>query len=221
VFTKGFDVPDVLCGISARPYRKSFSSHIQQIGRVMRPSPGKEFALWLDHAGNVLRFWDDQSTLFASGVAELVSGNPDKKARKESDTDKAQDILCCARCSFVLPRGAQACPACGHESKRRNMVEVEAGVMVTVGGKQQPAVGKLEYLGDREAVWRMLTDMALERKGSDIEAAQKFAQAQYRNIYGEFARRRVDNTIPMPCSMALHTLVQSSIIRWAKSRAMA
>lgn len=49
VFTKGFDVPDVLCGVSARPYRKSLSSHIQQMGRVMRSAPGKDFGLWLDH----------------------------------------------------------------------------------------------------------------------------------------------------------------------------
>ena len=187
----------------------------------MRPSPGKEFALWLDHAGNVLRFWDDQSALFANGVAELVSGNPDKKTRKESDTDKAQDILCCVRCSFVLPRGVQACPACGHESKRRNMVEVEAGVMVTVGGQQQPAAGKLAYLQDRDRVWRMLADYAMWRKGEDTEAAQKFAQAQYRNIYGEFARRRIETTERIEASAELEKLVQSNIIRWAKSRATA
>ncbi len=46
---KGFDVPDILCGIGAQPYRKSFSSHIQMIGRAMRSAPGKQFALWLDH----------------------------------------------------------------------------------------------------------------------------------------------------------------------------
>lgn len=49
ILTKGFDVPDVMIGISARPFSKSFSSHVQQMGRVMRPHPGKEFALWLDH----------------------------------------------------------------------------------------------------------------------------------------------------------------------------
>ena len=54
---KGFDVPDVLCLIGARPYRKSLAAHIQQIGRVMRPSPGKEFALVLDFAGNVHGFY--------------------------------------------------------------------------------------------------------------------------------------------------------------------
>ncbi|TIT06446.1 MAG: helicase, partial [Mesorhizobium sp.] len=52
VLTKGFDVPDVMCGISCRPYRKSFSSHIQEMGRVMRVAGNKEFGLWLDHSGN-------------------------------------------------------------------------------------------------------------------------------------------------------------------------
>lgn len=48
VLTKGFDVPDVLIGISCKPYRKSLSSHMQEIGRVMRPIPGQEKkALWL------------------------------------------------------------------------------------------------------------------------------------------------------------------------------
>lgn len=47
ILTKGFDVPDVMIGVSARPFSKSLASHIQQLGRVMRSSPGKEFALWL------------------------------------------------------------------------------------------------------------------------------------------------------------------------------
>lgn len=49
ILTRGFDVPDVMVGVSARPFSKSLSSHIQQLGRVMRPCEGKEFALWLDH----------------------------------------------------------------------------------------------------------------------------------------------------------------------------
>lgn len=47
VLTKGFDVPDCLVGISCKPYRKSLSSHMQEIGRVMRSAPGKDKALWL------------------------------------------------------------------------------------------------------------------------------------------------------------------------------
>lgn len=49
ILTRGFDVPDVMIGVSARPFSKSFSSHVQQMGRVMRPCEGKEFGLWLDH----------------------------------------------------------------------------------------------------------------------------------------------------------------------------
>jgi superfamily II DNA or RNA helicase len=49
ILTKGFDVPDVMIGISARPFTKSLSSHIQQLGRVTRSWPGgdKSFAVWL------------------------------------------------------------------------------------------------------------------------------------------------------------------------------
>ena len=47
ILTRGFDVPDVKIGVSARPFSKSLSSHIQQMGRVMRPYEGKDFALWL------------------------------------------------------------------------------------------------------------------------------------------------------------------------------
>lgn len=47
ILTRGFDVSDVMIGVSARPFSKSFSSHVQQMGRVMRPHEGKDFALWL------------------------------------------------------------------------------------------------------------------------------------------------------------------------------
>ena len=36
ILTKGFDNEHVMIGVSARPFSKSFSSHVQQMGRVMR-----------------------------------------------------------------------------------------------------------------------------------------------------------------------------------------
>jgi superfamily II DNA or RNA helicase len=47
ILTKGFSVDDVHIGVSARPFSKSLSSHIQQMGRVMRNHPTKQFARWL------------------------------------------------------------------------------------------------------------------------------------------------------------------------------
>lgn len=47
VLTKGFSVDDVMIGVSARPFSKSLSSHIQQMGRIMRTHPSKEYGTWL------------------------------------------------------------------------------------------------------------------------------------------------------------------------------
>src|SRR5690606_16724047 len=94
VFTKGFDVEDVLCGISARPYRKSLSSHIQQMGRVMRRAPGKDYGLWLDHSGNCLRFRDDTQSIFQDGVSTLDDGKMEDKARKEPTEKERAELRC-------------------------------------------------------------------------------------------------------------------------------
>lgn len=219
VLTKGFDVPDVLCGVGARPYRKSFSSHIQQLGRVMRPSTGKSFALWLDHGGNVMRFYDDHMALFADGVATLSDDSPDRKTRKEEkEAGSAEGKICCVKCKFVLQPNQLTCPACGHARRRQSLVEAEPGVMVTIDGVAKPANGRHAFLADRDAVWSQLAQLALERKQGDQEAAQRFAQAQYRNIYGEFARRKVETTDLVVPSAELVGLIRHNVIRWAKSR---
>lgn len=214
---KGFDATDAMVGISARPYRRSLSSHIQQLGRVMRPHPGKSFALWLDHSGNILRFKDDVDDIFENGVGELDDGHRDQKMRPEP-TEKKREEIRCQGCGFVLPASAVVCPACGKERTRRSLVETVPGVMVEIGGKRVEAAGKYEFLKDRERIWRELCALALIRKQGDYESAQKFAQAQYRNFYGEFARRQIQNTELLEVSPQLEKLVRSNIIRWAKSR---
>ncbi len=114
---KGFDVPDIQCGIAARPYRKSLAAHIQQIGRVMRPAPNKDFALWLDHAGNYLGFLDETLEFFAQGVNELDDGERGRVVRKQF---RATEAPKCHRCGYVwgLDEEADLCPSCGLERGR-------------------------------------------------------------------------------------------------------
>ena len=219
VFTKGFDVPGVAIGISARPYRKSLSSHIQQIGRVLRPSPSKDFAVWLCHSGNIMRFKADMDDVFANGCGSLGDGEYDAKARKEPTAEERAEIRC--SCGYVLSPAMRVCPACGKERVRLSQVETKPGVMVEVGGKKVEAVGKYEFLRNPEEVWRQLVHIGLTRKQGDEEAARRFAQAQYRNLFGSFARRSIDNTEPLPPTRELVGLVQHNIIRWAKGRARA
>lgn len=48
ILTRGYDQTDVEHVILARPLKKSFSSHVQMVGRGARPHPGKEFCIARD-----------------------------------------------------------------------------------------------------------------------------------------------------------------------------
>jgi hypothetical protein len=214
VLTKGFDVPDVLCGISARPYKRSLSSHIQQLGRVMRPSPGKTFGLWLDHSGNALRFREDVETIFAAGFEGLDDGEMERRSRKEP-TEKDREDFKCGGCGYVMPMYAAVCPACGKERSSRSLVETVAGEMVALGhiGKSLPPA-----FNDRRAVWRQIIDYSMQRK-RDQDAARKFALAQYKNIYGAWPKGMdFDPAHADTCTLPVANRIRSNLIRFAKRR---
>lgn len=54
VVSEGFDCPKAACAILLRP-TASESLYLQQVGRVLRPSEGKDHAIIIDHVGNVPR----------------------------------------------------------------------------------------------------------------------------------------------------------------------
>jgi superfamily II DNA or RNA helicase len=112
ILTRGFDVSDVMIGVSARPFSKSFSSHVQQLGRVMRPNDGKEFALWLDHSGNFLRFREDWDHLYTEGVQNLEEGGSEKAKREPSEKEKKEAK--CPKCAELWVSKTNVCHSCGH-----------------------------------------------------------------------------------------------------------
>lgn len=129
ILTKGFDVPDVMVGISARPFSKSLSSHIQQMGRVMRSHPGKEFALWLDHSGNYLRFLDDWSSIYSLGPGPL----DDKREKvKREPTQQEKEAAKCPKCGHLWG-ASNSCPHCGFVSQRQSLIVVKPGEMQELG----------------------------------------------------------------------------------------
>ena len=114
-FVKGFDVKDVLCGIDARPNSSSLSEVIQKMGRVMRSSPGKDYGLWLDHAGNMAGWYADECEIWENGVERLPDLAVPKKSRKEGR--ERQDVACLGY-GYVLPPKAGSCPYCGKPRSR-------------------------------------------------------------------------------------------------------
>lgn len=210
VFTKGFDVPDVLCGIAARPYRKSLSSHIQQMGRVMRAAPGKEFGLWLDHCGNVLRFRDDVDDIFAHGASDLDDGKREDRVRKEP-TPKERDDFRCA-CGFVLTPRDETCPACGRDHKRHALVENVAGEMFEIDAKRANLTlawgDKIEFMG------------ALKAYAAQHRYAQGWAAHKYRERFGVWPNDpRVKNAELCQIAPEVASWIRSRAIRYAKRRA--
>jgi DNA repair protein RadD len=126
LLTKGFDVTDVCVAVSARPFSKSFSAHVQQLGRIMRPHEDKDTAIWLDHSGNYLRFKDQWDELCSEGVSALDDGA--EKTKKEP-TDKEKEAAKCPACGHLWNQSSDVCAHCGHVRARRNDVVNVPGEM--------------------------------------------------------------------------------------------
>lgn len=214
---KGFDVPDIMMGVSCRPYRKSLSGHIQQVGRVMRQFPGKAFAAWNDHSGNFLRFYADTTSFFENGLSGLAQDHLDSTPRKEPE-EKEQREMVCGQCNAVMSPSAIACPYCGWVRPRRsNEIEHLPGEMRELSLKEKKK--QPEWLEDKEKVWRQICHYSVERKNGDLIAAEKFAKAQYMNIYGTWPRHAMRNITTEPPSLELVGKIKHNLIRFFKRRA--
>ena len=201
ILTRGFDVPDVMIGVSARPFSKSLSSHIQQMGRVMRPYPGKEFALWLDHGGNYLRFRDDWDEVFEEGVKELDTKT--EKAKKEP-TEREKKQSKCPACGYLWPRTADSCPACGHVKERRLLDTVPGELAELVKTK------KVVY-EDRQRFYSELLYYANQRAYNPHWASHK-----YREKFGVWPRGLYETTAyPSPTTLSW---IKAKNIAFAKSK---
>lgn len=204
ILTKGFDVPDVMVGISARPFTKSLSSHVQQMGRVMRPCAGKEFALWLDHSGNYLRFAEDWEDVFHNGVTELDDG---KEQAKKEPTEKEKTEAKCPCCSRFMARNMDTCPSCGWIRPQRNDVIEKPGELE----EYAPNGKKLPGRDERESFFRQLMGIA-EQRGYK----RGWAFHKYREKFGVDPKGLSDE--PMPPSRAVQNWVRSRQIAWAEAR---
>lgn len=201
VLTKGFDNPLVKIGVSARPFSKSFSSHVQQMGRVMRPSNGKEFALWLDHSGNYLRFQEDWDYLYEHGVKEL--DDEAEKPKKEKPKE-AKEAAKCPKCSALWPRGSDTCMNCGHTRERRSMVEAVPGEM-----EELAAAANRD---NKQRFWSMCVHKKQVAGWSDGRAL-----ACYKNKFGVWPRGLQD--IPLTPDFAFEKTVKAQLIRYLKGKA--
>lgn len=102
LFGEGFDLPAIEVVSFARP-TQSFALYVQQFGRALRPMDGKEFAIIIDHVGNVERH-----------------RLPDAVREWSLDGRNGRDMQAgvipvrgCLNCSQVYESFFKKCPYCG------------------------------------------------------------------------------------------------------------
>jgi len=107
VISEGTDVPAVTAAILLRP-TASLGLYLQQVGRILRPAPGKAAAIILDHVGNVHRhgFPDDHRDWTLD----------DARQRTGKGGPPAPCVRTCESC-FAAFAPAPQCPVCGTHSK--------------------------------------------------------------------------------------------------------
>lgn len=122
LFGEGFDVPAIEAAILLRP-TKSLSLHLQQVGRALRPAPGKTEAIILDHAGNSL----------THGLPDdLREWSLDDREKRKRAAPSEVPVRQCEECFFVY-RPARCCPQCGHEPEvKTREIEVVEGQLEEV-----------------------------------------------------------------------------------------
>lgn len=113
--SEGYDLPDLECCIMLRK-SESLVLFLQQVGRIMRPAPGKTRCILLDHVGNVGATIDGEFVVkhgLPDQDREWSLDGREKRSRGENDEDDLA-IRQCDRCYAVHP-AAPVCPVCGYE----------------------------------------------------------------------------------------------------------
>jgi DNA repair protein RadD len=147
LFGEGFDCPAVECVQMVRR-TESLSLYLQQIGRMLRPSPGKTHGLLIDHVGNFIRHGaPDRDHNWSLAPGGDVSGGGDDSIPmrvcladdcyqpyeaylKECPHCGSPPLTLCTNPDKELDcppydKTLNACPTCGHEAAQRTVKHMD------------------------------------------------------------------------------------------------
>ncbi len=105
LFGEGMDCPAIEVVSMARP-TQSYGLYVQQFGRALRTLVGKEWAIIIDHVGNVIRHG------LPDAPRDWTLSAPEK--RKRNHDEGAIRLTVCNGCFQPYRRVLSVCPYCGH-----------------------------------------------------------------------------------------------------------
>lgn len=203
ILTRGFDVTDVMIGVSARPFSKSFSSHVQQMGRVMRTHEGKEFGVWLDHSGNFLRFRKDWDRVFYEGVSQLKEDSIERTKKEPTEKEKKESV--CPACKVLWTFPDNKCGACGYVKISKKHLQMVNGELLELAATNQQSFNHNKHF------YSELVYYARQKGFKD-----GWAKHKYKEKFGVFPK-----AIPVevrPTSVTTLKWIKSRFIAYNKSK---
>lgn len=155
LISEGLDVPAVGCVILMRP-TKSLGLYLQQVGRGLRPAPGKAALIVLDHAGNSL-------------THGMIEQPRDWSLAGRKRKDAVAEARQCPSC-FAVHAPSPVCPECGHSYARAAEEAAEREGPQHVDGDLAEVVLPPELARWRD---RPLRDVLREAKDEDLASVAK------------------------------------------------
>jgi superfamily II DNA or RNA helicase len=171
VLTEGFDCPVVGCIVLARP-TKHHGLFRQMVGRGLRPAPGKEHLLVLDHAGAVFEHGLVEEPVTWTLSEDHRASLPVQGSRASG---KAPKLVTCPECRAVRYQG-RPCPACGWRPQpKADSFAVRDGELGEVDRNRN--VRSPQYSDtEKQSFYRQLLWIVRERNFKPGWAAHKFKE---------------------------------------------
>lgn len=145
VLTEGLDVPDATVCILARNVQHT-GAYMQMTGRVLRPSPGKRYAIIIDCVGSYYRHGspvDDR----------LYSLNNDAPMKPASEPVPFKR---CPECKYLCRKTMIKCENCGYKFSSFKQIKIYNQELIKVfAGANTPEQAK-------EGEWRRLKNLAMD-----------------------------------------------------------
>ncbi len=202
----GYDSPTTRCLIDCFP-TKSLISYVQRVGRILRTSEGKDYAIYLDHAGNVQRHGLQEDIVPES----LDDGEKQYNERELTQEKKEPKIKACPSC--YQPFTGMGC-ACGYEIPARDRMEHDGTNLVLLKRSDMTAAEKRNAdtkQGDKQD---FLAGLILHGQGKGYKAG--WAANQYKERFGDWPSVDPSNIKEIPLDVKKH--IQGMNIRRAKSK---
>jgi DNA repair protein RadD len=210
VLTEGWDQPAVSCLVLARPTRQ-LGLFRQMVGRVLRPAPGKDVAIILDHSGATFRHG------FAEDPIAWTLDQDERAVNKRHVARFAEPhhrgLVECPKCSAVRVEG-QACGSCDWKpTPKPRHVDFEDGDLGEVKRDRSVLAAPIDEL----RFFRELKGILIEKRQRNPSIKPGYPAAKFKEKFGRWPPDHWRNVDPLPPSTTIRAWVRSRDIAYAKA----